>query len=285
MSRQHYYLVAGLPDVFFDDKKLSVSTVEYRTYLSEHLTAKEMELIRLHFWPYDHQNILSRLENKDESFSTSGNLSIEMLDELFAAAKDGSYESLSFSIPDYVPVFIDAFKADTAIYAGKSWDLQFTELYYKHLSEINNTYIKEWYSFEQNLSNTLTAFNCRNNNIGIENQMVGKSELNDKLAKSSARDFGIDSDELAGSELIFKALDTTDLLEQEQKIDLIKWELLDEGSFFHYFSIEKLFVFLIKLSIVERWIGLDKTKGLELFKELLNSLETSYEFPAEFSLK
>lgn len=285
MSRQHYYLVAGLPDVFFDDKKLSVSTAEYRAYLSEHLTEKEMVLIKLHFWQFDHQNILNKLKNSEEAILPLGNLSADMLDELMAASKDGSYESLSFSIPDYIVSFIDAYKADTAIYSGKSWDLQLTELYYNYLSGIENTFIKDWYLFELKLSNVLTAFNCRKNDIEIENQIIGKLELNDKLIKSSARDFGLDSDELPSASLVFKALETIDLLEQEKKIDLMRWELLDESSFFHYFSIEKLFVFLIKLSIAERWIGLDKTKGLELFKELLNSLETSYEFPAEFSLK
>lgn len=284
MSRQHYYLVAGLPDVFFDDKKLSVSTAEYRSYLSEHLNEKEMELIQLHFWQYDHQNILNRLQN-NEAYNALGNLSAEMLDELMSAAKDGSYESLTTNIPAYIPTFIDAYKADTPIYAGKSWDLQLSELYYNYVATIDNKYVSDWFMFEMNLSNTLTAYNCRNNHIEIENQIIGKSELNDKLLKSSARDFGIDSDELAGADQIFKAIELSDLLEQEKKIDLIKWELLDESSFFHYFSIEKLFAFLIKLSIVERWLGLDKTKGLELFKELLNSLETSYEFPAEFSLK
>ena len=284
MSRQHHYLVAGLPDVFFDDKKLSVSTAEYRSYLSEHLTKNEMELIQLHFWQYDHQNILNRLQN-NEAYNPSGNLSVENLEELMSASKDGSYESLSIDIPNYIPEFIDAYKADVPVYSGKSWDLQFTELFYGYVATIDNKFAREWFLFELNLNNTLTAYNCRNNNIEIENQIIGKSELNDKLLKSSARDFGIDSDELSGADQIFKAIEITDLLEQEKKIDLIKWELLDENSFFHYFSIEKLFAFLIKLSIVERWLGLDKTKGLELFKELLNSLETSYEFPAEFSLK
>ena len=285
MSRQYYYLVAGLPDVFFDDKKLSATQGEYRAYLGEYLTEKEMELIQLHFWQYDNKNILNRLENSDEEINTLGNLSSDMLDELFAAAKDGSYESLSFQVPDYIIDFIDAFKSDKPIISGKSWALQITELYYNHLAGTGNKFIKEWYTFEQKLSNVLTAYNCRNNEITIENQLIGSGDLNEKLVKSSARDFGIDNDDLPNSDAIFKALGAENLLEQEQKIDTLRWQLLNESSFFYYFSIEKLFVFLIKLSIVERWIGLDKTKGLELFKELLNSLETSYEFPADFSLK
>lgn len=285
MSRQHYYLVAGLPDIFFDDKKISVSLVEYRSYLSEYLTDQEMQLIKLHFWQFDNENILNRLEKKEEAFNTSANLNADEMDELFSASKDGSYESLSFSIPAYIIEFIDAYRDDSPLIEGKSWELQLTERYFEYLQSAGNTFIADWFAFEQNLKNVLTAYNCRIAGINIENQLIGKGEINTKLLKSSTRDFGIDSDDLIGTEIVFKALEANDLMEQEKRMDTLRWELLDEHSFFHYFSIEKLFVFLIKLSIVERWISLDKTKGLELFKELLSSLESSYEFPAEFSLK
>lgn len=283
MRRQHYFLVSGLPDIFFDDKKISVSLNEFRNYLQEYLTEQEMKLIRLYYWRFDNTNILNRLENNEEKHNTLGNLDTNELDELFSAVKDDSFESLSFEIPDYIIEFIEAFKTETPIYANKSWELQFSELYFEYLTGIENKFISGWYKFEQNLGNILTAINCRKADIAIENQLIGSGDLNDKLLKSSARDFGVDNDDLINADAVFKALEIEDLMEQEKKLDTIRWELLDESSFFHYFSLEKLFVFLIKLSIVERWMSLDKIKGLELFKELLNSLETSFEFPAEFS--
>ncbi len=283
MRRQHYFLVSGLPDIFFDDKKISVSLNEFRNYLQEYLTEQEMKLIRLYYWRFDNTNILNRLENNEEKHNTLGNLDTNELDELFSAVKDDSFESLSFEIPDYIIEFIEAFKTETPIYTNKSWELQFSELYFEYFTGIENKFISGWYKFEQNLGNILTAINCRKADIAIENQLIGSGDLNDKLLKSSARDFGVDNDDLINADAVFKALEIEDLMEQEKKLDTIRWELLDESSFFHYFSLEKLFVFLIKLSIVERWMSLDKIKGLELFKELLNSLETSFEFPAEFS--
>ncbi len=283
MSRQHYFLVAGLPDIFFDDKKISVSLNEFRSYLKEYLTEQEMKLIDLHYWRFDNINILNRLENREKEHNTSGNLDTDELDELFSAVKDDSFESLSFEIPDYIIEFIEAFKTETPIYVNKSWELQFSEIYFQYLSGIENKFISRWYKFEQNLGNILTAINCRKADIEIDNQLIGSGDLNDKLLKSNARDFGVDNDDLIVADSVFKALEIEDLMEQEKKLDTIRWELLDESSFFYYFSLEKLFVFLIKLSMVERWMSLDKTKGLELFKELLNSLETSFEFPAEFS--
>lgn len=283
MRRQHYFLVAGLPDIFFEDKKIAVSLNDFRTYLEEYLTEQEMKLIKLHFWRYDNINILNRLGNKEKEHNTLGNLDAGKLDELFLAAKDDSFESLGFEIPAYIIAFIEAYKTETPVYVNKSWELQFSEMYFQFLISIENRFISEWYRFEQNLGNILTAANCRKADTSIENQLIGSGDLNDKLMKSSAREFGVDSDDIIVADAVFKALESEDLMEQEKKLDTIRWELLDDRSFFHYFSIEKLFVFLIKISIVERWMSLDKTKGLELFKELLNSLETSFEFPAEFS--
>ena len=36
MSRQYHYLVAGLPELIFEDKKLVHTSADFRNYLSEH---------------------------------------------------------------------------------------------------------------------------------------------------------------------------------------------------------------------------------------------------------
>lgn len=284
MNRQYYYLVAGLPDLLFEDKKLAVSTVEYRNYLSEHLGSEEMSWIHLLFWQVDNRNILNQLNAKEEQFLSGGNLSSIQLDELFAAQKSDSLESLDFSIPQYLIEYIEAFKTETPLYPGKSWELQLTEHYYTYALSARNSFVSNWFKYERDVSNLLTAYNCRNSKLPIDMQLVGNDDLVDKLTRSSARDFGL-SDELNNADKLLKALEEPDLLEQEKKIDLLRWNTIEDESFFHYFSIEKLFTFLIKLSIAERWIALDRNTGLKLFEELLKSLENSYEFPGEFSLK
>lgn len=284
MSRQYHYLVAGLPDILFEDKKPQINLQEFREYLEEHLDVEEMLLIKLHFWKFDNQNILERLQNPEAEMNPLGNLSSDEIDELISAQKTGSLDALGFYTPEYIIQFIEAFKASEDLISGKPWDLQLSELYFNHVDTCKNQFINGWFTYEKDLGNLLTAHNCRNNEIPVEKQLIGSGDLVEKLVKSGARDFGI-TDEIQGIEKILKVLDESDLLELEKKIDIMKWELLDESSFFFYFTIERLFVFLIKLSIADRWLKLDKETGLKLFKELLNSLETSYEFPAEFGVK
>ena len=71
-------------------------------------------------------------------------------------------------------------------------------------------------------------------------------------------------------------------MEKERKQDLLKWDWLDEQTFFHYFSVERLFAFLVKLSIVERWMVIDKEKGSEVFRGLIDKLKNEVEIPADY---
>lgn len=284
MSRQYYYLIAGLPDIFFDDKKVPFTLVDFRNYLSEYLTDSEIGLLYTYFWRFDNENILNRLNDSSYSIDLKGNLDEQTIDELFSLIKEGSINDAEKIAPAYLCTFIDAFKNEKAIYEGKSWDLQLSELYYQFCTKTPNDFINKWFSFERDLNNLLTAIRCRNNNLEIASQIIGSGDLNEKLIKSSAKDFGL-SDEIENLEKIFKAVEEDDILISERKIDQIKWDKLDDDSFFYYFNLEKLFVFIIKLSIAERWLSLDKETGIKLFEELLKSLEASYEFPEEFSLK
>ncbi|MBN2484453.1 MAG: DUF2764 family protein [Bacteroidales bacterium] len=281
MNRQYYYLVAGLPDLLFDDKKVPITVEGFRDYLKEFLSFEELRLLNLHFWRYDNQNIVNRLTGSNLDFDTRGNLTAEGLDEVFEAAKEISIANIA---PGYIFRFIDAFKNESPIFEGKPWDVQLAGLYYQFASNTGNNFINRWFDFELNLNNVLTALNCRAHAFEISKQLAGYNEVTEKLIKSNARDFGL-SDEILHIDKILRAAEEPGLLEREKKIDLLKWEILDEESFFHYFSIEKLFVFTIKLTLAERWIKLDKPTGEKMFNELLNSLEASYNFPAEFSLK
>ncbi len=284
MSKQHHYLVAGLPDIFIDDKKLSFDSVEFRDLLADFLSSEELSIIKLFFWRYDNDNVLAKLLNKDSKISNKGNLDEQDIEELMMAVKEGSFSEKLSGVPEYFGKFIEAFKNETPIINGKRWELQLSELYYKYAISNSNAFISKWFQFESDLNNLLTASKCKKYDVPIEGQLIGSGDLVDKLTRSSSKDFGLDN-EFPFLDQILKALDENDFLEQEKKIDRIKWDYLDDEVFFHYFTIEKIFSFLIQLTIVERWLSLDKETGQELFNELINNLEASYEFPEEFQLK
>ena len=73
-----------------------------------------------------------------------------------------------------------------------------------------------------------------------------------------------------------------ELVEREKKTDLLAWKWLEDESFFNYFTVERLFVFLVQLEMIERWISLDKEKGNELFRQMIQHLKEEVQIPEEF---
>jgi hypothetical protein len=70
-----------------------------------------------------------------------------------------------------------------------------------------------------------------------------------------------------------------------EKIDLLRWEFIDEAVFFHYFDIDKILGYLLRLMIALRWFRLERPAGESLFRELLEKMEKSYQLPEEFQRK
>lgn len=284
MSKHYHYLVAGLPDLLFDDSKLQINLRDFREIMEENLTEEDQALLRLFFYRYDNQNILDRLRDPECEIDPKGNLDTERLDQLFAAAREGAMATDLPELPAYLLEFVTAYQSDTPIREGKSWDLQLSDLYYARLEKTANDFIRDYFRFERDVANLVTAAQARKYEFDVEKQLTGSGEIVEKLARSNAHDFGLDN-EFPYLEDILKAIDEQDIKEFELRLDRIHWDYLDEKVFFYYFTIERVFSFLIKVAIIERWLTLDKETGQKLFKELLSNMEASHEFPEEFKLK
>ena len=60
---------------------------------------------------------------------------------------------------------------------------------------------------------------------------------------------------------------------REKKIDLLKWNWLEENTFFKTFDIESVFAYLLKLEMIERWVTLDKDAGEKTFRSLVKGMK------------
>jgi len=283
MRREYHCLIAGLPELFFDTDKINTSLLDFKNYLKEVLHVKDFKLLETIFWRYDNLNVLKLLQDPESDINEYGNLSKADIEEVFLLVKDDTLYTFGREIPAYFGEFINAYKNEIILFPGKSHENQITQLYYKYLNGIDNRFIRNWFEFEMNLSNIITAFNCKKHEYKVDSELIGNNEITEKLIKSNARDFGI-SNEFPKLESIINALEEDNFIEKEKKIDIIKWELLNDWSFFYYFTIEKVFSYTIQMEIILRWLKLDKETGLELFNNLLSNLEKSYEFSKEFTL-
>ena len=272
MSRNYYCLVAGLPDISLEDGKLSFTLQEFIEELKEFLHPADINLIEMMFLKHDNFNLLNILEKNEVPFQKGGKFSKEELEE---QVKEPT------TLPSYMQEFIIAFQEDKKIIEGMSRENELASLYTDYLLSSKNDFLKEWFELEVNIKNILSALTCKKHDMPLKKEIIGTNTVSDLLKKNTTDDFGLQG-ELEYMDNLIRIFDDKNLAEREKNIDLLKLDILEERSFFNYFSIEKIIAFVVKLSLVERWLILDRKTGEEMFNKLLKNLETSYEFPEEF---
>lgn len=274
----YYYLVAGLPDISLEDGKLSYTISDFRAESYGDLSAKDQALIDLFYLKYDHADLLSLLKDKDAVTQGKGNFSSEDLLQLIASVKEG--EKLDAKFPSYLYDFIAQYLALPADELYKAENL-LASAYYAYAMKSKNPFIASWFEFNLNINNILASFAARKYKMNVAEVIVGDTDVCEMLRTSNARDFGL-SETLDYFEPLQRLVETDDLVEREKKVDQLKWKWLEDASFFHYFTIERLFVFLLQLEMIERWVLLDKEKGSELFRQMIQNLKDEVQIPEEF---
>ncbi|HQQ01403.1 MAG TPA: DUF2764 family protein [Bacteroidales bacterium] len=272
-GRNYYYLVAGLPDLVLEQSKLTLDFSEFKLELQHHLSGSDYKLVELMLLPIDNKNLLHLLLKTNEQFIPNGKYSLETLEEEIKTPK---------ILPDYLRDFILHFKEEQPVYPELSWEDQLTAMYLEYAVYNKNKFVSSWMKFERNVRNIMAALTARKFKLNARSFIIGNDEFSQALIKSQARDFGL-AQQFPYIEKLIQIFESSNLLEREKSLDLLRWSYLDELNTFHYFSIEVILAFILKLQMVQRWLRLDKEAGMTMFKRLLEDLEHSYEFPKEFS--
>lgn len=281
LKKEYYCLVAGLPDLLFAENKPGISTFAFKEELELQLANADLELTKLLFLPFDNQNLLNFYFKREVSFNILGTISKRHLEEQF------SPENEELNLPGYMLQFISWVKETEHKELTPKVTNTIQSLYYEMALKTRNKFLARWFSFDVNLKNIITAYNCVKYNyepeahlIQVPTQSVVYSLLLHKRFKPELYE-----DELPFVNQIFKIAESDFIpIEKEKAIDKLRWEYLDEHTFFHYFSIEKILSFIIKLLITERWMKLDEDTGKEMLDKLIDELKTSYSFREEDSL-
>ena len=274
----YYCLVAGLPDISLDDGKLSYSVSDFKAELYPDLSAQDRKLIDLFYLKFDNTAILKLLKNKDTVIEDKGNFSAEELLQLIEAVREGDTPDKKY--PSYLVNFVSQYLQLSQDELYRAYDL-LAALYYSYGMSSNNAFIASWFEFNLNLNNILAALAARKYKMEVSSVIVGATSICEQLCTSNARDFGL-NETLEYFEALQRIADIEELVEREKKVDMLKWKWLEDESFFHYFTIERIFVFLMQLEMIERWISLDKEKGNELFRKMIQDLKNEVQIPEEF---
>ena len=276
---KYYYLVAGLPELTLEDSKLSYTVADFKTEIYPGISSSDQKLIDLFYLKFDNANVLKLLEDKEAAIDLRGNFSAEELIEYIGVIKEGG-EVHPKDFPSYISAFISDYFNTPAESAVLHED-HLAALYYEYAMKCGNKFIASWFEFNLTINNILVAFTARKYKWDVAQNIVGDTEVCEALRTSGARDFGL-SGEGDCLEQLVKISEITELVEREKKLDSLRWDWIEEATFFNYFTIERIFAFLLQLEMIERWISLDKEKGNQLFRRIIDALKDEVQIPAEF---
>lgn len=280
IQRNYYCLVAGLPDLIPDDKKLHYSSAELRDYLKEELHPADFWLVRQFYLPFDHENMLNLLYEAEFEWDERGNYSRDVLEQFVDKKQFELLDTSGFST--YMVEFIESYFEEDELSKANAIHI-LTEGWYKWLKNSGNDFVARFADYKQTMGNIMLALNGRKHDIPFEDAIIGDNEVTQALKKSRSRDFGL-STEVNDIENIIQIFETENILDREMRLDNHMWKYLDEVTFFDYFTIERILAFMQKVFMVERWFELDKEKGQQIFNKLLEELQSNFEFPEEFAI-
>ena len=275
----YYCLVTGLPELSLEDGKLSYTVANFKTEIYPQLSKSDKKLLDLFYLKYDNRNLMTLLKDKEASVDASlGNFSADELLGIIASFKEESAPDKKF--PSYFYEFAELY-LNTPDEERFGLEDKLYGYYYDYAMKCGNPFVSTWFELNLDVNNILAAMAARKYKMEVAKVPVGTNAVADALRTSNARDFGL-ADDLEYFEQLVRINDTIDLVDREKKIDLLKWNWMEDNTFFNYFTIEKIFVFLMKLEMIERWISLDKEKGNEMFRQLIGQVKDEVQIPQEF---
>ena len=267
----YYCLVAGLPDVAFDGNKPAYTVERFKEEIYPELSVADAECVDLFFLERDNANMLNIMRHGDEAvIEQYGCYSREELEEIISSAKNG--DAPIKGVPSYIYRFVEYYVAGEGN-PNVIWEDVLSSYYYDYATKCTNGFVADWFAFNKNVNNILVAFAARKYKMNIADAVIGDGEVAEALRTSGARDFGL-TGMLDYFESIQRLNDNDRLQERERQLDDMRWKWLEDNSVFNYFTVERLFVFLLKLSIVERWAKLDADKGMQRYNEMIAELKS-----------
>lgn len=275
---KYYYLIAGLPNIALDDSKLTYSVCEFRQELEGILSFGDKKLVNLFFLKFDNKNLIARVKNPDYDLDPRGDITYDEFNDLFKALKEEEKPPKNNNIPSYFEEFFKLYLAseERGEKQSISWEDRLAAMYYAYAMKCGNKFVAEWFELNLNINNMLTAITCRKHNLDKAEYIVGENEVAEAIRTSNARDFGL-GDIVDYLPTLQRIAEETDLMVREKKVDLLKWEWLEEHTFFKPFDIESVFAYLLKLEMIERWVTLDKVTGEKTFRELVGAMKRGSE--------
>lgn len=271
-SNHYYGLIAGLPDISKDDRKLPLTAAAFRELAAEELSAADQAVLGLFFLPHDHRQLLRLLDKQAADPGLPTVFTVQQMEEEIAIPDN--------TLLPYLNAFIADYKEGALPHEVRRENL-LSRSYYDYLMESHNAFVREYAEFDMNIRNLTAALNARRHGLEVEREVIGDTPFSQALRNNNSRDFGLAQDYPYVDRVIALMLQD-DLIERERGLDILYWEYLEEAVVYDYFTLERVIAFLLELQMVERWSKMSSESGRKVFMEMVERLRKAVEFTEEF---
>ena len=271
---EYHALIAGMPVVDAKDEKPKVTLPKFKEDYMPRLTQADQRLVGLYLLRYDNRNLLALLNGKEEH-DDRGLYTREQLQLAVEAVRHS--DTTSRPLPAYLYDFIAGYNSLGDIIPED----ELSRLYFAHALQTKNEFVRSWFTFERDTNNLFTVFTGQKHNFDARPSIIGDDEVSNALRTSPLPDFGL-STSLSYFNDIKRIAWLDDAVDIERELDAYRFRWLADGTFFHYFTVEKVFAYVIMIDIIERWSRLDAETGQQVFRNLIGDISGKAELPEEF---
>ena len=270
-----------------DDTKLTCSIADFKAEIDPVLSAWDRKIVHWFFLKFDNQNLLAYLHNvRERNFDERGIFAEETLKEICGLLKTEDRVPHGLPVPAYFETFIREYYArfedlPAADLPGEApaaehhvlWEDKLSSLYYHEAMACRNKFMSSWFEMNLNIYNVMTAVNCRNHGLDKGEFIIGNNEVAEQLRSSNARDFNL-TDAMGYLAETMRISEEKDLRLREKRMDMLRWNWLEEHTFFRFFDLESVIAYLLRLEMIERWSTLDAASGEKTFRRLVHTMKS-----------
>lgn len=256
----YYCLIASLSDLSLQTDVARTDFSAIRREIGGELSARDRAAVELLYGYYDVENLLAVLRGSDVPHNDLGNLSKEQIAAEIAA--QGTDDE------PFVSLLAAPLRGALDLYLGRvELDEEQQQIdrdqmalergllgqFYRACESSSSGFLSQWATADRTMRNVLAGADF----------MVG--ELYEEYKETSW---------WGGME---EVLGTKDFVEREHKLDAVRWELSDELAAGHYFDLDAVLSYIVKLNILQRWAYLNKTTGRERFGAMVQKFTANTE--------
>ena len=259
MIKSNYYFlgtvlpplqIGATPDIDFN---------EFITLLKENLSDDDLEKVKHVRWFSDIENI--RAFWKKDTLDYWGNLDVNQSEQCLIE-REGK------ALPKYVYDFLDAHEG---LEQRLKYFPQLVSQYFNEEISHSNGFYKEYMIFERDLRLTIVAFRARKLGKNLLTELQFEDPEDTVVAQLIAQKDAKNFEPPVGFEDLNRILQEHyhSPLELHKALYEYRFNRIDDMLGFDTFSIDRILGYLVQYIMVDKWLLLDRKKGIEIVDSIV----------------